>query len=60
MMFPRICALAESAWTEPEHKNFRDFSRRMEYSYRLFDKAGIYYFDTRDPQRHPEPEGPQM
>ena len=60
MMFPRICALAESAWTEPEHKNFRDFSRRMEYSYRLFDQAGIYYFDTRDPQRHPEPEGPQM
>ncbi len=60
MLFPRICALAESAWTEPECKNFSDFSRRLEYSYRLFDKEGIYYFDTRDPQGHPEPDGPQM
>lgn len=58
MTFPRLCALAESAWTCPERKSYESFTLRMEDVYRLLDGMGIYYFDPRDPDRHPEPEGP--
>lgn len=60
MTFPRLCALAESAWTNPGMKDFGSFSRRMEKVYRVFDRDGIYYFDPRDPSRHSEPAGPQQ
>lgn len=60
MTYPRICALAESAWTKPEGKDFDSFGQRMEKHYRNFDKAGIYYFDHRNPAHHPEPAGPQQ
>ena len=58
MTWPRLCALAESAWTEPANKNFKDFELRLNDAYRLFDKLNIYYFDHRVPSHHPEPAGP--
>lgn len=58
MIYPRLCALAEAAWTKPENKSYDSFSLRMESAYKLFDEMGIYYFDPRDPGRHPEPDGP--
>lgn len=58
MTWPRLCALAESAWTNPENKDFADFEERLNHSYDLFDRLGIYYFDHRNPARHPEPSGP--
>lgn len=60
MTFPRICALAESAWTPAEMKNYESFTRRMKKAYQDFDQAGIYYFDVRNPEAHPEPAGPQQ
>lgn len=57
MMWPRLCALAESAWSVPGNKDFGDFSRRMDNVYTLFDSLGIYYYDHRDPSRHPEAQG---
>lgn len=60
MTFPRICALAESAWTPAGMKDYKSFTRRMEKAYRDFDRAGIYYFDARNPEAHPEPAGPQQ
>ncbi len=57
MVFPRLCALAEAGWCAPENKDFADFERRLQDAYSLLDTEGIYYFDHRDPQRHPEPEG---
>ncbi|MDR1756293.1 MAG: beta-N-acetylhexosaminidase [Culturomica sp.] len=57
MIFPRLCALAESGWCAPGNKDFADFERRLQDAYRRLDAAGIYYFDHREPQRHPEPEG---
>lgn len=30
----------------------------QEKAYQRFDRQGIYYFDTQDPERHPEPAGP--
>ncbi len=58
MIFPRICALAESAWTLSQNKSYEDFSHRMDSAYKHFDAMGLYYFDARDPKHHSEPEGP--
>lgn len=58
LTFPRICALAEAAWTPAEKKDYGDFTRRMENAYRLFDSLGLYYYDDRNPEHHPEPAGP--
>ena len=51
MTFPRLCALAEAAWTSREAKDFDSFIRRMEHGYRLFDRLGIRYFrpDMKEP-----------
>lgn len=57
MIWPRLCAVAESGWTAPEVKNYDNFRKRMENAYASFDKQGIYYFDERDPSRTPEPVG---
>lgn len=57
MIRPRICALAESAWSMPDVKDYTSFCERMRPVYRLWDEAGVYYFDPRQPGRHPEPEG---
>lgn len=58
MTWPRLCAVAESAWTQAAYKNFESFEARLDDAYRLFDKLGIYYFDHRDPAHHVEPAGP--
>lgn len=58
MIYPRLFALSEAAWTEPGNKDYESFSRRMEGRYSLMDQLGIYYFDDRDPSAHPEPSGP--
>lgn len=55
MIFPRICALAESAWSVPEVKDYENFNKRMENAYTLFDRLNLYYFDNREPSRRAEP-----
>ena len=57
MIWPRLCALAESAWTQPANKDFVGFEQRMSYIYTLFDKIGIYYYDHRNPSHHIEVPG---
>jgi N-acetyl-beta-hexosaminidase len=54
MLFPRIAALAESAWTPPGQKDYADFSGRLRHHLRGFAAAGLYYFDPFQPQRFPE------
>lgn len=58
MTFPRLCALAESAWSQPTVKDYNKFLLRLDDAFTLFDKLNIYYFDYRNPQHHPEPSGP--
>lgn len=58
MIFPRICALAESGWTLAQNKDYADFCHRMDSAYAHFDSLGLYYFDARDAKHHIEPEGP--
>ena len=48
MLYPRAIALAEVGWTQPEHKSWSDFRRRMEN--RETDRmlaAGYHPFDLR-------------
>lgn len=46
--FPRILALAEIAWTEPQNKQYKEFVERSAPEFNQFEKAGLNY-------RIPEP-----
>ncbi len=50
MVFPRLLALAEVAWTQQDTKNFADFTNRLNYQFERLDKQNVNY-------RIPEPEG---
>jgi len=43
MAFPRLLALAETAWTSKDAKNYDDFQRRMNRQYQRLDALGIRY-----------------
>jgi hexosaminidase len=48
MLFPRLCAVAEVAWTPPEHRDWAGFRARLAAEAERWDAAGIAY--TRSPQ----------
>lgn len=50
MAFPRALALAETAWSPQENKNFEDFRNRLNYQFERLDKQNVNY-------RIPEPLG---
>jgi hexosaminidase len=54
MLFPRIAALAEAAWTDSAAKNEVSFNERLKGNFALYDKEGIYYYNPFDPASHPE------
>ncbi|WP_428329222.1 beta-N-acetylhexosaminidase [Mucilaginibacter sp.] len=54
MIFPRMAALSETAWTDSASKNETDFNERLKTNLKLYDNAGIYYYDPYDPSLHPE------
>lgn len=43
MTIPRLAALAEVAWTQPELKSWDNFMRRMETHYQRYAELGINY-----------------
>jgi hexosaminidase len=43
-LLPRLCALAEIAWTSPEMKNYDLFSERLQNHLRFLDVNQIRYF----------------
>ncbi|MDP9080082.1 MAG: beta-N-acetylhexosaminidase [Bacteroidota bacterium] len=55
MVFPRMAALSEAAWTDSAAKDEASFNERLKSDFLLYDKAGIYYFDPFDLSTHPEP-----
>ncbi|MDY3782766.1 MAG: YhcH/YjgK/YiaL family protein [Candidatus Cryptobacteroides sp.] len=59
MIWPRLCALSEAAWSQPEVKNYADFRVRMDKAFEYFDRIGAAYYDFRDPSRTPEPAQPE-
>ncbi len=58
MLYPRLFALAEQAWSE--NRDYEDFLHRLEYVYSWMDAQGFYYYDARDSSRHPEPACPNI
>lgn len=50
MVYPRLAALAESAWSRAQVKSFENFNSRMEREYKLYDKLGLYYYAPGKPE----------
>jgi len=50
MVFPRLLALSEVAWSPLEGKDYADFQRRLPYQFGRLDKQDVRY-------RIPEPNG---
>jgi hexosaminidase len=50
MLFPRLLAFAEAAWSPTEGKNYDDFLRRLDYQLGRLDRQDVRY-------RIPEPVG---
>ncbi len=42
--FPRLCAIAELAWTEEKQRSFEGFSKRLEVDKKRLDKQGVSYW----------------
>ncbi len=43
MAFPRLAALSEVLWSPKKHRDWGNFSKRMEDQYKRYDKLGINY-----------------
>jgi hexosaminidase len=54
-IFPRLAALAETAWTKGENKNLDDFNDRLKKQFNLYRLDKIYYYDPFDPKNQGEP-----
>lgn len=54
MIFPRISALAEAAWTQDKQKDYEDFSNRLTNMLPLFERDKIYYFNPIEPDSKAE------
>ena len=55
MVFPRLIALAEKAWTQESNLNYTDFQTRLKDVFQYLDTKGVYYYDAGHPELHPEP-----
>lgn len=44
MLYPRLLALAEVAWTQPKYKNWNDFKRRVSTAIPYLQSKNIYPF----------------
>ncbi len=55
MTYPRIYALAESAWSRPHNKNFENYKLRLAPYLQELKEKGIYYYDLFAPETTPEP-----
>lgn len=54
LIFPRIAALAEQAWTKPERKDYAVFTQHLKQHLQLYKEGGLYYFDPFN-NTHAEP-----
>ncbi len=55
MLFPRISALAESAWTNDANKDYDQFKGRLKDHIELFRKDKIYFYNPFKTSENPEP-----
>jgi hexosaminidase len=59
MLFPRLSALAEAAWTLGERKNFTSFTLRMTKMEDIYRKSSVHFFDFKNLERSKEISGPE-
>lgn len=60
LLFPRMSALAEAAWTQPDKKDFANFMERLKPNIQLYKQAGLYYYNPFNPAENPEPANPRL
>lgn len=48
MLFPRLCAVSEIAWTESENKCYERFHESLKYVYPYLEAKGIYAANLQD------------
>ena len=58
MTFPRLAAVAESAWTPAKSKECSLFMQKLPFFLQYLDTQGIYYFNPFAPASTPEPDAP--
>lgn len=58
LVFPRLMAIAESAWSDPGAQDYPAFEDRVKIFLPYLDRLGIYYFNLFAPDTTPEPYGP--
>lgn len=58
MIYPRLAALAEAAWTPPAVKSFGGFEERVPGFLRELDRRRLPYYNPFEPAQTPEPAGP--
>ena len=56
MIFPRLTAIAEAAWTDTSTRNYESYRRRLVSMLERYDAHGINYFDPFSPEKTPEPQ----
>lgn len=59
MVFPRLIALAEAAWTPEKAKECSMFMQRLPYFLKYLDSMDIYYFNPLNPTEREEPGAPE-
>ncbi|MDN5211380.1 beta-N-acetylhexosaminidase [Fulvivirgaceae bacterium BMA12] len=57
MLWPRLSAMSEAAWTRKEEKSYKQFLQRLKSFYQVYDKYGLQYFNVFEPEQTPEPTG---
>lgn len=59
MVFPRLAAVAESAWTVVRAKEYSLFMKKLPVFLKYLDTKNIYYFNPFNPDLRPEPKDPE-
>lgn len=57
LLYPRLFALAESAWTNSENKNLDNFNSRLVPMLAFLKNKNLIFFDPEKPEVTPEPIG---
>ncbi len=56
MVFPRLTALAEAAWTDASDKDYENYRQRLKSILERYDVLEINYFDPFTPEKTLEPQ----
>lgn len=59
MVYPRLSALAEAAWTEDRSKNYENFNSRMDRMMQIYTQFGITFYNYKNPDSVTEVAGPE-